>query len=194
MVDFFLLLMLAGAGAEQFAREQGLTLVDPSYFFTQNRWDALQKVLARENQKPKTAAEKHGTVGCVAMDKDGNLAAATSTGGMTAKRWNRIGDAPVIGAGTYADNSSCAVSCTGHGEYFIRHVAAFQVAALVKYKGMNAEQAGNEVIHQILKPAGGDGGLICVDKNGNISLPYNSEGMYRGYATPEVRKAMIWEE
>ncbi|HEX7118167.1 MAG TPA: isoaspartyl peptidase/L-asparaginase, partial [Longimicrobiales bacterium] len=150
--------MLAGAGAEAFAAEQGLELVDPEYFFTQHRWDALQRIKAEEAGKPVSEPQgpqaffpddrKFGTVGAVALDRHGNLAAGTSTGGMTNKRWGRIGDSPIIGAGTYANNASCAVSATGHGEYFIRNVVAHDICARVEYGGQTLEEAANYVVMQ----------------------------------------------
>lgn len=198
--------MLTGRGAEQFAQERGLEIVDPSYFFTQNRWDGLQR--AKEEEAVKLdhdgkqgylqGAERHdykfGTVGCVALDQKGNLVAGTSTGGMTNKRWNRVGDAPIIGAGTYANNATCAISCTGHGEYFIRWTVAHDVSALMEYKGLSLEEATHEVVQVKLKNAGGEGGLIAVDRHGNVSLPFNSEGMYRGYAKPGERVVAIYKE
>ncbi|TSA38438.1 MAG: isoaspartyl peptidase/L-asparaginase [Porphyromonadaceae bacterium] len=168
--------ILSGKGATEFAREQGLEIVDSTYFFTERRWMDLQKAIAKEKEN------KFGTVGCVALDKAGNLAAGTSTGGMTNKRWNRIGDTPIIGAGTYANNKSCAVSGTGHGEFFIRYTVAREIAALMEYKGMTVRKAAEEVIINRLKPAGGEGGIIAVDKDGNIALVFNSPGMYRGMA------------
>ncbi|MFH0760144.1 MAG: isoaspartyl peptidase/L-asparaginase [Bacteroidota bacterium] len=168
--------MLSGEGATEFAREQGLEIIDSSYFYTDRRWNDLKKAIEKEKQN------KYGTVGCVALDKNGNLAAGTSTGGMTNKRWNRIGDTPVIGAGTYASNKSCAVSGTGHGEYFIRYTVAREIAALMEYQNMTVQQAAEEVIMNRLKNAGGEGGVIALDKNGNIALVFNSPGMYRGLA------------
>jgi beta-aspartyl-peptidase (threonine type) len=138
--------MMAGKGASEFAKEQGLEMVDSSYFFTEDRWESLQKILA---------AEKYGTVGCVALDKDGNLAAGTSTGGMTNKKYNRIGDAPIIGAGTYANNNTCAVSATGHGEFFIRYTVAHDISALMEYKGMTLKEAADMVVNKKLVEAGG---------------------------------------
>ncbi|MBK8557894.1 MAG: isoaspartyl peptidase/L-asparaginase [Lewinellaceae bacterium] len=195
---------LSGRGAEQFAGEQGLEIVDPAYFYTQDRWDALQKLLKDEKDPapksgmhrvpPHSPDYKFGTVGCVALDKNGNLAAGTSTGGMTNKRWNRIGDTPVIGAGTYASNDACAVSCTGHGEYFIRYAVAYDIYALMSYKGLSLQEATNEVVHNKLVEKGGEGGLIAVDKDGNIALPFNSAGMYRAWATPDKRSVAIYQE
>lgn len=172
--------MLSGKGAEAFAAEKGLEMVSPDYFFTPERWASYLK--AKANADSISALDKkHGTVGCVAVDQQGNLAAATSTGGMMMKKYGRIGDSPVIGAGTYADNSTCAVSATGHGEFFIRNVVAYDVAALMKYKGLSLTQAANQVIMEKLKTMGGIGGIIAVDNKGNIAMPFNSQGMFRGY-------------
>lgn len=167
--------MLAGKGAEKFAKQQGLTLVDQKYFFTEKRWNSLQKALEEANK-----TEKHGTVGCVVLDKYGNLAAGTSTGGMTNKMYGRIGDSPIIGAGTYADNNTCAVSATGHGEFFIRYNVAYDIAARMKYLNESVEKSAQTVILN-LKNEQGFGGVICIDKNGNISMPYNTKGMFRAY-------------
>lgn len=191
--------MLSGRGAEQFAIENQIDTIAPFWFFTQKRWDSLQKALEKEKRNGPRGAKspfrdyKFGTVGCVALDKNGNLAAATSTGGMTNKRWNRLGDTPVIGAGTYADNATCAVSCTGHGEYFIRYAVAHDVSARMEYGGASLEDAANQVIMKKLVEKGGEGGLIAIDKNGNIALPFNSEGMYRAFAKPGARKVMIYK-
>lgn len=182
--------MLSGQGAEEFARYVGLEQVSNTYFNTTERYEQLQRALERLREREETGnyiafqenwdpAFNMGTVGAVALDKAGNLAAATSTGGMTAKRWGRIGDSPIIGAGTWADNESCAVSATGHGEYFIRYQVAADICSRVKYQGKTIAQAGKEVIHDILFPVGGTGGVIIVDKKGNISMPFNTEGMYR---------------
>jgi beta-aspartyl-peptidase (threonine type) len=183
--------MLSGAGAEQFAKQQGFDFVDNSYFDTEHRYEALMKAKKKLDAANKTSkdyqaahqaletAYKMGTVGAVALDKNGNLAAGTSTGGMTAKRFGRVGDSPVIGAGTFADNRSCAVSATGHGEYFIRYSVASDICARVEYQGKTIEQAGKEVIHDVLLPIGGTGGVIIVDTKGNISMPFNTKGMYR---------------
>ena len=168
--------MLSGAGASQFAKEQGLEIVAPEYFHTDKRKSELQRAL--EN-------EKMGTVGCCALDKQGNLVAGTSTGGMTNKKYNRIGDAPIIGAGTYANNSTCAVSATGHGEYFIRWTVAHDISALMEYKGLSLKEASELVVNDKLVKAGGSGGVISVDKMGNISMPFNSEGMFRGFSTAD---------
>ncbi len=183
--------MLSGDGAETFAQSQGIKLVSNNIFDTEHRYKSLQRAKAKmkkakETNKDYQAAHqslaveyKVGTVGAVALDKYGNIAAGTSTGGMTNKRFGRIGDAPVIGAGTFADNASCAVSATGHGEYFIRYNVAADICARVQYQGKTIEQAGNEVIHDVLKPVGGTGGVIIIDAKGNISLPFNTKGMYR---------------
>jgi L-asparaginase / beta-aspartyl-peptidase len=170
--------MLAGEGAEKFARDHGLEMEDPSYFFTQKRYDALLK------------AREHGTVGAVALDKAGNLAAATSTGGMTNKMTGRIGDTPIIGAGTYANNKTCAVSATGHGEFFIRYTVAHDISALMEYKDLSLGEATNEVIFNKLLPVGGDGGVIAVDKDGNFTMTFNTSGMFRGYVTSEGKQGL----
>ncbi len=188
--------MLTGVGAEQFAIEQGIDTVSNDYFFTQRRWDALQKIKAAEDKSSGALWEypdrKFGTVGCAALDKNGNLAAGTSTGGMTNKRYNRIGDSPIIGAGTYALNNTCAISATGHGEYFIRFAVAYDISALMEYKGMDLQSAADFVINKKLKEAGGTGGIISVDKYGNVAMPFNTSGMYRGYAKPGERVTKIY--
>ncbi len=179
--------LMAGPGAEQFAEEQGLEIVDPSYFFNQRRYDGLQRLKEREAKEGTAAAmakfpdSKFGTVGCVALDKDGNIAAGTSTGGMTNKKYGRIGDVPIIGGGTYADNATCGVSATGHGEYFIRSVVAYDIAAKMKYTGKTLEEAANEVVMEELVEFGGSGGIIALDQQGNVTMPFNSDGMFRGY-------------
>jgi L-asparaginase / beta-aspartyl-peptidase len=179
--------MLDCAGAEAFAREQGVEMVDQKYFFTQERWDALQRV--KEAEKKGGAGgkkfiisdqDRHGTVGAVACDQSGNLAAATSTGGTTNKRPGRIGDSPVIGSGTYANNATCAVSATGDGEYFIRAVAAHDVSALIEYRGAKLPDAAQTVLDHVAK-LGGTGGLIAIDREGAMALPFNTNGMYRGH-------------
>ncbi len=190
--------LLTGKGAEQFAQEKGLETVDPSYFYTERRWNSLQAVqkeeqLPKEKQTQVSADKKHGTVGCVALDKEGNIVAGTSTGGMTNKRWNRLGDSPIIGAGTYANNATCGVSCTGHGEYFIRYAVAHDISAMMEYKGASLEEAANYVINDKLVKAEGEGGAVCLDKYGNVSMPFNSEGMYRGYAKPGERYVGIYK-
>jgi len=172
--------LLIGEGAEIFAQSQGFELVPESYFITPERQKGLERAKEREKSLQERQPEKKGTVGAVALDKFGNLTAGTSTGGMMNKRYGRVGDSPIIGAGTYANNATCAVSTTGWGEYFIRTVAAFDVSALMAYKGLSAAEAGKLVIEKIGK-LGGDGGMIILDKHGNIAMPFNSEGMYRAY-------------
>ncbi|AKS18683.1 isoaspartyl peptidase/L-asparaginase family protein [Xanthomonas campestris] len=179
--------MLVGDGAEQFAREWGIALVDPSYFRTEKRWQQLQKARKAEagDRQAQAALDletaKHfGTVGALALDRDGHLAAGTSTGGMTNKRYGRVGDAPIIGAGTYA-NTQCAVSGTGWGEFYIRAVAAYDICARMKYAGQSLQQAAEAVIDQQIPKAGGDGGAIALDAQGNAAFPFNTEGMYRGW-------------
>ncbi len=171
--------LLTGKGAEDFALESGLQLVPRSWFFTERRWQQLEQ--ARRGDRL-SAAEigYYGTVGAVALDADGNLAAATSTGGMTNKKWGRVGDSPLIGAGTYADNGSCAVSATGTGEFFIRGVISHEISALMKYKGLDVAEAARTAIQGRLAALGGDGGVIVVDRDGNIAMEFNSEGMFRG--------------
>jgi beta-aspartyl-peptidase (threonine type) len=175
--------LLSGDGAEEFALEQGVTLVPGSYFYTERRWKQLEEAQKAEKTERVASADEDigffSTVGAVARDKNGNLAAATSTGGMTNKRWGRIGDSPIIGAGTYADNATCAVSATGSGEYFIRAVVAHEICARVRLSGVTAAQAARDVIQGKLKEIGGDGGVIVVDKDGVLSLEFNTEGMFR---------------
>jgi beta-aspartyl-peptidase (threonine type) len=179
--------MMVGPGAERFAEEQGLEIVDPSYFFDSLRWEQLRNAKENEGNKaaalidPYTKDKKYGTVGCVALDRYGNIAAGTSTGGMTNKRYGRVGDAPIIGAGTYANNATCGVSATGHGEYFIRLAVARDIASLMEYKDYSLQQAADTVIHQKLQKLGGDGGIVALDRQGNVSMTFNSEGMYRGF-------------
>lgn len=175
--------LLFGNGAEEFAETTGLEMVDSSYFFTEKRWNSFLKA------KEKT--ELHGTVGAVALDKFGNLAAATSTGGMTYKMKGRIGDTPIIGAGTYADNNTCAVSATGHGEYFMRNVVAYDISALMKYDQHSVQEAADEVIMNKLENQNGDGGIIAVDKIGNITMTFNTPGMYRGYITSDGQSEVL---
>lgn len=170
--------LLVRDGAEKFAKEHGVEIIDPSYFFTQKRWDALLK------------AQKHGTVGAVALDKAGNLAAATSTGGMTNKMTGRVGDTPIIGAGTYANNNTCAVSATGHGEFFIRYAVGHDISALMEYKGLSLEEAANEVIFNKILPAGGTGGVIAVDRDGKYTMTFNTSGMFRGVATSNGKSSV----
>lgn len=168
--------LLAGRGAEEFARVQGLGIVEPDYFYTEESWQEFQKVKARLEKEG-----RKGTVGAVALDEQGNLAAATSTGGMVNKRYGRIGDSPLIGAGTYANNQSCAVSCTGHGEYFIRNSVAFDVSARMLYLGETLDKAAGFIINEKLKSQGASGGLIALDKDGNFAMPFNTSGMFRGH-------------
>lgn len=187
--------MLAGAGAESFAAKQGLTIVDNDYFYTEERWQSLLRARQRAEEPATDTTEKHGTVGCVALDKNGNLAAATSTGGMTNKKYGRIGDSPIIGAGTYADNATCAVSCTGHGEYFITNVVAYDVAARIKYLDQSLQEATGEIINDKLKKQGAEGGLIAIDSAGNIAMPFNTSGMFRGYLLPDsLAKISIFKD
>ncbi len=181
--------MLAGKGAESFAKEHGLEIVDPSYFYTERRWQSLQNVKNKDLGSVEEFKEyKYGTVGAVALDKEGNIVAGTSTGGMTNKKWNRIGDSPVIGAGTYANNKTCGVSCTGHGEFFMRYAVAHDISAAMEYKDLSVEEAGNLVINQKLKKIKGSGGAIILDQDGNVAMPFNSAGMYRGYIKSDGSK------
>jgi L-asparaginase / beta-aspartyl-peptidase len=193
--------MLSGDGADAFAKKMGLEIVNQEYFYDEKRWKQWQAVMKTEvkaNEEKNSKEEKvkkdvvedgataptdkkHGTVGCVALDRKGNLAAGTSTGGMTNKKYGRIGDAPIIGAGTYANNNTCAVSCTGHGEYFIRYTVARNVSAMMEYGNVKLPIAANTIIKKVLVKAGGEGGLIAIDKDGNVTMPFNSAGMYRAY-------------
>lgn len=192
--------ILAGSGAEAFAKQIGCEIVSTSYFETPFRREQLHRIQAEEKtlldhdgggavasnvsstefSPGNNPDKKFGTVGAVALDKNGDLAAGTSTGGMTNKRFKRVGDTPIIGAGTYADNATCAISCTGHGEFFIRNVVAYDVAALMKYRGESLAQAAQHVVHEKLKGVGGMGGLIGIDRSGAIVMPFNTTGMYRG--------------
>ena len=180
--------LLCGEGAERFAVANGMTLVEPEYFYTKHRWLQLQQTLNEEARQQKSVVQldhaddkKMGTVGAVALDTHGNLAAATSTGGMTNKRYGRIGDTPIVGAGTYADNATCAISATGVGEFVIRAVLAHDIAALMQYKSMTLVDAANLVVMEKLSALGGSGGIVAIDRHGTITMPFNSEGMYRGY-------------
>ncbi len=193
--------MMVGDGAEAFAREQGIELVPAEYFRTEERWEQLQKALEKEkaspgkpsslqpSRDPATGEEKFGTVGAVALDQAGNLAAGTSTGGMTNKRYGRVGDSPIIGAGTYA-NAHCAVSGTGHGEFFIRYTVARDICARMEYQQLPLQESANAMVMDVLVKAGGEGGVIAMDAQGNVAMPFNSPGMYRGYmgedGTPHV--------
>ncbi|MEO6681359.1 MAG: isoaspartyl peptidase/L-asparaginase [Ginsengibacter sp.] len=198
--------MMFGKGAEQFAEANGCDTVHPSYFFTQERWDQLQRSLkkeaeGREAYKPFDPREskisgvsdkdkKYGTVGAVALDKMGNLAAGTSTGGMTDKKYGRVGDSPIIGAGTYCNNKTAGISSTGWGEYYIREVAAHRMSSLIELKNLSIQDAAKQVIDEIGK-MGGDGGIIGLDKSGNIAMEFNTSGMYRG-AVDENGKISIY--
>jgi beta-aspartyl-peptidase (threonine type) len=191
--------MMVGEGAEIFARQNGIEWVDPKYFYTEERYKQLEEAKRKEKQQTEPANkpdagkpdrkpgalitddEKFGTVGAVALDKNGNLAAGTSTGGMTNKKFGRVGDAPIIGAGTYANNQTCAVSATGHGEFFIRSVVAHDIAAIMEYRGLSLKEAADLVVMNKLVKLGGEGGVIAIDKDGNIAMPFNSAGMYRGF-------------
>jgi len=178
--------LLAGEGAMDFAKQMNAEFADDAYFFVQLRKEQLEQAkksdgvyLDHTDNVVENGEKKFGTVGAVAMDCNGNLAAGTSTGGMTNKKFGRIGDSPIIGAGTYANNETCAISCTGHGELFIRSVVAYDISCLIEYKGLSLKDACDEVVMNKLVKIGGEGGLIAIDSHGNIELPFNSEGMYR---------------
>ncbi len=171
--------ILCGEGAEQFAKLQNITFEDDAYFYTEQRYKQWQEALKEDKVQLDHSDKKFGTVGAVALDKYGNLAAATSTGGMTNKKFGRVGDSPIPGAGTYANNNTCAVSCTGHGELFIRSVVGYDISCLIEYKGLSLKEACDLVVYDKLVKMGGEGGLIAIDKHGNIEMPFNSEGMYR---------------
>jgi len=173
---------MAGEGAMNFAKSLGYSLEEPSYFYDELRFQQWQEIKDSDTFQLDHSIKKDrkfGTVGAVALDAFGNVAAATSTGGMTNKKWGRVGDSPMIGAGTYANNHTCAVSCTGSGEFFIRGVVAYDVSCLMEYKGFSISQAATEVIQNRVLSIGGDGGLIAIDQLGNIAMPFNTEGMYR---------------
>lgn len=190
--------MMVGPGAEAFAKQAGLTIVDPKYFFTEERWKGLQEAIKEDSVKAvldhgsKKSMKlgiinrdyKFGTVGAVALDHMGNLAAGTSTGGMTNKKYGRVGDSPIIGAGTYANNETAGISCTGWGEFYIRNVVAHDISAMMEYKKMSVSEASKAVLDKVGK-MGGDGGLIAMDRKGNVAMPFNTEGMYRGTVTAE---------
>ena len=198
--------LMVGRGAEVFATKEGLEIVDPSYFWTLPRWKQIERRWREAKDKrsalqPKPSAaegtdeRQWGTVGAVAVDEQGNLAAGTSTGGMTGKMFGRVGDSPIIGAGTYADNAGCAVSCTGHGEYFIRYAVSHEISSLMKYKGMKVEQAIDQVINRVLQNAGGDGGAIALDAHGRFSAAFNTDGMYRGWITRDGKvETRLWDK
>ncbi|MBM4171925.1 MAG: isoaspartyl peptidase/L-asparaginase [Ignavibacteria bacterium] len=171
--------MMIGEGAEEFGKEMKVEFVENEYFITKERWESYQRAIQREEERKKQ--EKSGTVGAAALDKNGNLAAATSTGGMMMKKFGRVGDVPIIGAGTYANNKTCAVSATGHGEYFIRLGVARDISDLMMYKNYSLSEAAKEVVIKKLGELGGTGGVISIDKDCNIAMPFNTSGMYRGY-------------
>lgn len=178
--------MLSGSGADEFALTQNLEIENNKYFITDRRLKSLKKVKSRESSamiidKEYLLNQKYGTVGCVALDQNGNISSGTSTGGMTNKKWNRIGDAPIIGAGTYANNKTCGVSATGWGEFFIRSVVAYDISALMEYKGLSVQEASRIVIHEKVSKLGGDGGVIALDNQGNVAMEMNTEGMYRAH-------------
>jgi L-asparaginase / beta-aspartyl-peptidase len=201
--------MMVGLGAEKFAAENGLEIVEPSYFHTEERWRSLQRArekdsLENENRKKEMGIQietntvhddKFGTVGAVALDRHGHLAAATSTGGMTNKRYGRVGDAPIIGAGTYANDKTAAISGTGWGEFYIRLVMAKTISDMMEFGKMSLKAASDEMVMKRLPRLGGDGGIIAVDKNGNIAMPFCTEGMYRGYIKSNgERKVAIYKD
>ena len=176
---------LSGKGAEKFAKERNLDIVENEYFHTEFRFNQL---LDKKEEK------KYGTVGCVAIDVDGNIVAGTSTGGTTNKKWGRIGDSPIIGAGTYANNNTCGISSTGSGEYFIRTVAAYQVSSLLENRNYDLTKAMSKVIYEKIGEIGGDGGMIGIDKNSNISMEFNTPGMYRAYVNKKGKKEILLYE
>lgn len=180
--------MMIGEGAEAFAKELGMEPVRNEYFITDKRLKQIQHVKAEERKKQTSSLDvipdlKFGTVGCAVLDKQGNLAAGTSTGGMTNKKWGRVGDVPIIGAGTYANNNTCALSATGHGEYFIRNVVTHSISDLMEYKNLSLQKATDEIVMKKLVEQNGSGGVIGIDKHGNITMTFNSPGMFRGYIT-----------
>ena len=194
--------LFTNRGAEKFAADNGLEMVDPKYFFTERRWKQIQTWLKQQEAKakPRAAAEpdRHAdyfsTVGCVALDAKGNIAAGTSTGGMTGKRFGRIGDSPIIGAGTYADNRTAGISCTGHGEYFIRHAVAHDISARIAYKKESLAKAARDVVQTVLKQAGGSGGIIGLDAQGNVVMEFNTNAMTRGSIGPDgILKTAIFK-
>ena len=194
--------LFTNRGAEKFASDNGLEMVDPKYFFTERRWKQIQTWLKQQEAKakPRAAAEpdRHAdyfsTVGCVALDTKGNIAAGTSTGGMTGKRFGRIGDSPIIGAGTYADNRTAGISCTGHGEYFIRHAVAHDISARIAYKKESLAKAARDVVQTVLKQAGGSGGIIGLDAQGNVVMEFNTNAMTRGSIGPDgILKTAIFK-
>lgn len=188
--------MLIGDGAEVFAKEQGLEMVDNKYFFTERRLKEIEKLKAKERKEKGKAVSalkldkdyKYGTVGCAALDKNGNLAAGTSTGGIANKRFGRVGDVPIIGAGTYANNNTCALSATGQGEFFIRNVVTHDISALMEYKNMSIDRAADILINEKVAAHNAEGGVIGIDKNGNITMVFNTKGMFRGYVKDDGKK------
>lgn len=185
---------LAGEGAMKFAEEHNYSLENERYFFDElryNQWREIKDTDSFQLDHSKSKDSKFGTVGAVACDQNGNIAAATSTGGMTNKKWGRVGDSPMIGAGNYANNDTCAISCTGSGEFFIRGVVAYDVACLMEHKGLSLQDASDEVINKRILKIGGDGGLIAVDAKGNIAMPFNTEGMYRGSKSSNGEEAIF---
>ena len=186
--------LLCGQGAEEFARQQGMPLMPEEYFFTEHRWQQFLKAKEQDTiPEDTTSGKKFGTVGALALDKAGNLAAGTSTGGLTYKKSGRIGDTPLIGAGTYANNQTCAVSATGQGEYFMRGVVAYDIAAMMEYRGLSVEAAVQEAIKK-LSAAGGTGGVIALDRKGLIAMTFNTAGMYRGYIRDNTPVVMLYKE
>ena len=179
--------MLSGEGAEHFAKRQDLEMKDADYFFTEKRFQSLQNAKSAKKDQASLLSEDHkfGTVGCVALDQKGHLAAGTSTGGMTNKKFGRIGDSPIIGAGSYANDKTCAVSSTGHGEYFIRGVVAYDISALMEYQSLDLADATEKVIQEKLKELGGNGGVVALDHYGNVSFEFNTSGMFRAYTNDE---------
>lgn len=185
--------LLTGSGAEDFARLHGIQFENDDYFHDTFRYAQWREIAATDSTQLDHTERKFGTVGAVARDIHGNLAAATSTGGMTNKKWGRMGDTPIIGAGTYANNNTCAISCTGHGEYFMRAVVAYDIHCLMAYKGLSLKEACETVVMDKLVKMGGEGGLIAVDHSGNIELPFNSEGMYRGWCRDDAENLLIYK-
>ena len=184
--------MMAGEGAEAFAKEQGgIEFVDQKYFYTDRAWKALQDALAAEKEAAQ-AEDHHGTVGAVALDQHGNLAAGTSTGGLTNKRFGRIGDSPIIGAGTYANNQSCGISSTGVGEFWIRFTVGHDICARVQYRGMPIQAAADDIVQGVLKPIGGEGGVIGLDAHGNVMMSFNTTGMGRGYVGADGKPMIMF--
>jgi beta-aspartyl-peptidase (threonine type) len=184
--------MMAGEGAEAFAKQQGVEFVEQKYFYTDRAWKALQDDLAAEKKKAAQPDDHHGTVGAVALDQHGNLAAGTSTGGLSNKRFGRIGDSPIIGAGTYANNQSCAISSTGIGEFWIRYTVAHDICARVQYRNLPIQEAADAVVQGELKPVGGEGGVIGLDAHGTVMMSFNTSGMSRGYVGPEGKPTIMF--